>query len=516
MRQLPLTIGILHFVGIGGIGMSGIAEVLHNLGYQVQGSDLTENPNVRRLMNLGIKVFVGQVAENVEEAAVIVVSTAIKPDNPELMAARERLLPVVHRAEMLGELMRLNWSIACAGTHGKTTTTSLVASLLDAAGFDPTVINGGIINSYGTNARVGDGEWMVVEADESDGSFNRLPATIAVVTNIDPEHLDFHGTFENLQEAFRAFVANIPFYGFAILCIDHPVVQALIPRVSDRRIVTYGMSPQADVRGSEVSITPTGSRFTVTLMDRGRDTETVIRDLALPMYGAHNVLNALAAVGVAHEVGMTEALIRAGLANFQGVKRRFSKTGESHGITVIDDYGHHPVEITAVLSAARSACPKGRIIAVVQPHRYSRLADLFEDFCGCFNDADHVVVADVYAAGEKPIEGVDRDSLAAGLRARGHRHVSLLNDPVELAAQVADIARAGDFVVCLGAGNITNWAQTLPDELERIFGTTSNSPALKHPVSASDKPGALDQKQTPPVSEQAIESTNAGMVEGER
>jgi UDP-N-acetylmuramate--alanine ligase len=516
MRQIPLTIGILHFVGIGGIGMSGIAEVLHNLGYQVRGSDLSENPNVRRLMKLGIKVFVGQVTENVEGAAIVVVSTAIKPDNPELIAARERLLPVVHRAEMLGELMRLKWSIACAGTHGKTTTTSLVAALLDAAGFDPTVINGGIINSYGTNARIGDGEWMVVEADESDGSFNRLPATIAVVTNIDPEHLDFHGTFENLQEAFRAFVANIPFYGFAIMCIDHPVVQALIPRVSDRRIVTYGMSPQADVRGSEISITPAGSQFTVTLKDRGRDTETVIRDLALPMYGAHNVLNALAAVGVAHEVGMTEALIRAGLANFQGVKRRFSKTGESHGITVIDDYGHHPVEITAVLSAARSACPEGRTIAVVQPHRYSRLADLFEDFCGCFNDADHVIVADVYAAGEDSIEGVDRDNLVAGLRARGHRHVSSLNDPVELAARVADIARAGDFVVCLGAGNITNWAQTLPDELEYILGTTSNNPALKDPVPASDKPGRLNQKQPPPVSEQASEPANTDRAEGER
>ena len=511
MRQLPLSIGILHFVGIGGIGMSGIAEVLHNLGYQVQGSDLTENPNVRRLMNLGIKVFVGQVAENVEDAAIIVVSTAIKPDNPELMAARERLLPVVHRAEMLGELMRLKWSIACAGTHGKTTTTSLVAAMLDAADLDPTVINGGIINSYGTNARIGDGEWMVVEADESDGSFNRLPATIAVVTNIDPEHLDFHGTFENLQEAFRAFVANIPFYGFAIMCIDHPVVQALIPRVSDRRIVTYGMSPQADVRGSEMSITPAGSRFTVTLKDRGRDTETVIRDLALPMYGAHNVLNALAAVGVAHEMGMTEALIRAGLVNFQGVKRRFTKTGESHGITVIDDYGHHPVEITAVLSAARSACPEGRTIAVVQPHRYSRLADLFEDFCGCFNDADHVIVADVYAAGEEPIEGADRDGLVAGLRARGHRHVSPLNDPVELAARVADIARAGDFVVCLGAGNITNWAQTLPEELEHILGATSQDPAP-----AMAEPGALNQNHPSTVPEQASELTDTDTAEGER
>ncbi len=360
----------------------------------------------------------------------------------------------------------------------------------DAAGLDPTVINGGIINSYGTNARIGDGEWMVVEADESDGSFNRLPATIAVVTNIDPEHLDFHGSFENLQEAFRAFVANIPFYGFATMCIDHPTVQALIPRVSDRRIVTYGMSPQADIRGSEMSLTPAGSRFTVTMKDRVRGTETVIRDLTLPMYGAHNVLNALAAVAVAHEMGMSEDLVRAGLANFQGVKRRFTKTGEAHGVTVIDDYGHHPVEIAAVLSAARSACPEGRITAVVQPHRYSRLSDLFEDFCGCFNNADHVIFADVYAAGEEPIEGADRDSLVAGLRARGHRHVYALQDPVELAARVADIAKPGDFVVCLGAGSITNWAQALPGELNHILGAG--------PASGPGKPAtttALNQNQ---------------------
>jgi UDP-N-acetylmuramate--alanine ligase len=486
MRELPLTIGTLHFVGIGGIGMSGIAEVLHNLGYRVQGSDIAENPNVRRLMNMGIRVFVGQVAENIDDASIIVVSTAIKPDNAELMAARERLIPVVHRAEMLGELMRLKWSIAIAGTHGKTTTTSLIAAMLDAADLDATVINGGIINSYGTNARIGGGEWMVVEADESDGSFNRLPATIAVVTNINPEHLDFHGTFENLQEAFRAFVANIPFYGFAAMCIDHPVVQALIPKVSDRRIVTYGMSPQADVRGSDVSVTAEGSCFTVTIQDRARAQQSVIRDLALPMFGAHNVSNALAAVAVAHEMGMEEGVIRSALAKFQGVKRRFTKTGVSHGITVIDDYGHHPVEITAVLSAARLACPDGHVVAVVQPHRHSRLADLFEDFCGCFNDADFVIVADVYAAGEAPIEGADRDSLVTGLRARGHRHVFALADPVELAARVADIAVAGDYVVCLGAGNITNWAQALPQELDHILGAETPDRGSSTPLNQND------------------------------
>ena len=486
MRELPLNIGIIHFIGIGGIGMSGIAEVLHNLGYEVQGSDIAENANVRRLMNLGITVFVGQRSNNVEEASIVVISTAIKPDNPELMAARERLVPVVHRAEMLGELMRLKWSIACAGTHGKTTTTSLIAAILDSAGFDPTVINGGIINSYGTNARLGDGEWMVVEADESDGSFNRLPATIAVVTNIDPEHLDFHGSYEKLQDAFRTFVANIPFYGFAMMCIDHPVVQALIPRVSDRRIVTYGSSPQADVRCTDISITPAGSRFSVNIKNRMREVESVIRDLELPMYGEHNVMNALAAVGVALEMGMDETTIRASLKKFQGVKRRFTKTGEVGGITVIDDYGHHPVEILAVLSAARSACPQGRIIAVMQPHRYSRLSNLFEDFCGCFNDADTVIVADVYAAGEAPIQGADRDSLVDGLRARGHRDVHSLGNPVELAAQIANIARPGDFVVCLGAGNVTAWAHALPGDLEHILSAseTISDPAI--PLNQND------------------------------
>ncbi|WP_420405975.1 UDP-N-acetylmuramate--L-alanine ligase [Nisaea sp.] len=468
MREMPLSIGTMHFTGIGGIGMSGIAEVLHNLGYSVQGSDLSDNANVRRLKERGIKVFVGQQASNIEDASIVVISTAIKQDNPEVLAARERMLPVVHRSEMLGELMRLKWSIACAGTHGKTTTTSLVAAMLDAAGLDPTVINGGIINAYGTNARLGSGDWMVVEADESDGSFNRLPATIAVVTNIDPEHLDFHGDFEKLQDAFRAFVANIPFYGFATLCIDHPTVQKLIPKVADRRIVTYGFSPQADVRAVNLEITSSGARFDIVVADRAQDTERTLEGVILPMYGQHNVSNALAAIAIGIEMGLEDDLIANALAGFSGVKRRFTKTGEAGGISVIDDYGHHPVEISAVLSAARSACPDGRVFAVVQPHRYSRLHDLFEDFCACFNDADGVIVADVYAAGEDPIEGADRDSLIAGLRARGHRHVYALDAPSGLADIVAEIARPGDMVVCLGAGSITNWAQALPDELEPL------------------------------------------------
>ncbi len=469
MRELPINIGVIHFVGIGGIGMSGIAEILHNLGYVVQGSDLAENPNVKRLINLGITVFIGQESSNIQEAAIVIISSAINDDNPELVAARQRQIPVVHRAEMLGELMRMKWAIACAGTHGKTTTTSLVAAILDSAQLDATVINGGIINSYGTNARVGSGDWMVVEADESDGSFNKLPATIAIVTNIDPEHLDFHGSFEILQEAFRAFIANIPFYGFAVVCIDHPVIQKLILKVSERRIVTYGIVEEADVRATNVVTTPNGCVFDVLIRDRISDQKTKINDLSLPMFGEHNVLNALAAIAVAIEMGIEGNIVRAALGDFQGVKRRFTKTGEAHGITVIDDYGHHPVEIAAVLKAARSACVKGRIIAVMQPHRYSRLTDLFQDFCKCFDDADFIIVADVYSAGEEPISGADRDSLIKGLKRNGHSHVYPLDDPIELAARVADIAKHGDFVICLGAGSITSWAQNLPGELDHIL-----------------------------------------------
>jgi UDP-N-acetylmuramate--alanine ligase len=470
MRALPLSIGTIHFVGIGGIGMSGIAEILRNLGYQVQGSDLTDNANVRRLISHGIPVQIGHRAENLGGAQVVVISSAVKRDNPEVMAARARLIPVVRRAEMLGELMRLKWSIAIAGTHGKTTTTSMVGALLDTAQLDPTVINGGIINAYGTNARLGSGDWMVVEADESDGTFVKLPATIAVVTNIDPEHLDFYGNFEAVQQAFETFVSNIPFYGFAALCIDHPVVQSMIPRVAERRIVTYGMSPQADIRATNIVIDRDGARYDVTIADRLNETSRTIAGLVLPMFGQHNVQNSLAAVAVAEEMGLGDDVVRNAFGNFKGVKRRFTKTGESNGITVIDDYGHHPVEIAAVLRAARSATG-ANVIAIVQPHRFTRLRDLFDDFCTCFNDADMVIVADVYAAGEQPIEGVDRDAMVAGMRARGHRHVQALPDPKDLAPLVHELARSGDFVVCLGAGSITNWAQSLPGELDRLAGS---------------------------------------------
>ncbi len=469
MRALPLNIGTIHFVGIGGIGMSGIAEILRNLGYSVQGSDVADSGNTQRLRQLGIPVKIGHAAENLELAQVVVVSSAIRPDNPELVAARQRMLAVVRRAEMLGELMRLKWSIAIAGTHGKTTTTSLVGQVLDTAQMDPTVINGGIINAYGTNARLGSGDWMVVEADESDGTFTRLPATIGVVTNIDPEHLDFYGNFEAVQAAFESFVTGIPFYGFAALCIDHPVVQSMIPRVADRRLITYGMSPQADVRAVNIVADVQGARYDVIVSDRVAGTSREIEGLRLPMFGMHNVQNSLAAIVIGTEIGIDDDTLRAALASFRGVKRRFTKTGESGGVTVIDDYGHHPVEIAAVLRAARQAA-RGSVIAVVQPHRYSRLSSLFDDFCTCFNDADTVLVADVYAAGETPLPGIDADALAQGLQRRGHRHVLRLPSPADLAPMIRELAKPGDLVVCLGAGSITQWANALPGELDRLGG----------------------------------------------
>lgn len=463
----PLNIGRIHFIGIGGIGMSGIAEVMHNIGYKVQGSDLTENANVQRLRALGIPVFIGQRAENVKDAWIVVHSTAVQPDNPEMVAARAQLKPVVRRAEMLAELMRLKHCVSVAGTHGKTTTTSMLAALFDAADYDPTVINGGIINAYDTNARLGTGDWMVVEADESDGTFIKLPATIAIVTNIDPEHLDFYGDFEAEKRAFVQFVENVPFYGFAALCIDHPEVQALIGRVADRKIVTYGFSPQADVRGVNLRFSNGSAIYDVEIRNRQSDEVRVIRDLQLPMPGVHNVQNSLAAVAVGQEMGMPDEVIARAFAGFRGVKRRFTKVGVVDGVTIIDDYGHHPVEIAAVLKAGRQAYD-GKVIAVVQPHRYSRLKNLFEDFCTSFNDADTVIVTDVYAAGEQPLEGFDRDALVEGLRSRGHRRALALEGPDELASVIAAEAQPGDVVICLGAGTITTWANALPDALRAL------------------------------------------------
>jgi UDP-N-acetylmuramate--alanine ligase len=468
MRALPLSIGTIHFVGIGGIGMSGIAEVLHNLGYSVQGSDIADGANVRRLRAAGISVTIGHASENLGRAQVVVTSTAVKRDNPEVVAARARLIPVVRRAEMLAELMRLRWAIAIGGTHGKTTTTSLIAAVLETAHLDPTVINGGIINAYGTNTRLGAGEWMVVEADESDGSFLRLPAVIAVVTNMDPEHLDHWGTAQAMTAGYDQFVSNIPFYGFAVLCIDHPAVQLMISRLSDHRIVTYGFSPQADVRAEKLIAGRSGSTFDVTVTDRTRNRERKLGTFHLPMLGQHNVQNALAAIAVGVEMDIDNATLQAALAGFKGVNRRFTRTGDAGGIVVIDDYGHHPVEIAAVLKAARQAGARD-VVAVVQPHRFTRLQSLFDEFCTCMNDAGTVIIADVYAAGETPIPGIDRDALIEGLRARGHRSVVPLPNPTHLAEMVHAIARPGDYVVCLGAGNITTWAQSLPAELSALL-----------------------------------------------
>jgi UDP-N-acetylmuramate--alanine ligase len=465
--KLPRDIGPVHFVGIGGIGMSGIAEVLANLGYIVTGSDVSDSANVKRLRDKGIKVAIGHKADNLDGVDVVVVSSAIKPDNPELIAARAKRLPVVRRAEMLAELMRLKSCVAVAGTHGKTTTTSMVATLLDAGGFDPTVINGGIINAYGTNARLGAGDWMVVEADESDGTFLKLPADIAIVTNVDAEHLDHFKTFQAVQDAFVAFMENVPFYGFVVMCTDHPIVQRLAGRVVDRRIITYGENPQADVRLTDLEHANGKSQFSVVFRDRDGKEVRAIRKLELPMPGRHNALNATSAIAVASELKIADGAIRSALAKFGGVKRRFTRVGEWNGAVIIDDYGHHPVEIAAVLKAAREVA-KGQVIAVVQPHRYTRLKTLFEPFSTCFNDADAVVIANVYPAGEAPIEGADRDHLVEAVRARGHRNVIPLDGPEKLAGIVKSLAKPGDYVVCLGAGSITQWAYALPGELKAL------------------------------------------------
>ena len=474
--KMPRDIGPVHFIGIGGIGMSGIAEVLHTQRYVVRGSDAAMNANVQRLRDMGIEVAIGQKAENVGDAAVVVVSSAIRKDNPELREARAKGLPIVRRAEMLAEIMRLKNCIAIGGTHGKTTTTSMVAALLDAGDLDPTVINGGIINAYGTNARQGQGDWMVVEADESDGTFVKLPADVAVVTNIDPEHLDHYHDFDGVKKAFRNFVENVPFYGFAVMCLDHPTVQALVGEIEDRRVITYGANPQADVRLIDVTNDNGVSKFSVVVRDRVSGKERVIPGLELPMPGMHNALNATAAIAVAEQLRVSDEQIRAGLKGFGGVKRRFTRTGEVAGITVIDDYGHHPVEIASALRAARQSARRD-VIAVVQPHRYSRLHDLFDDFAACFNEADTVLVAPVYAAGEAPIEGVTHTELVDRIRAWGHRDARAFDGPEELAGLIAARAADGDYVVCLGAGNITLWAAALPGELDAELAGTSQASA---------------------------------------
>ncbi|HZZ34352.1 MAG TPA: UDP-N-acetylmuramate--L-alanine ligase [Caulobacteraceae bacterium] len=465
-RPVPFDLGPVHFVGIGGIGMSGIAEIMLRIGYTVQGSDAKASANTERLAKLGAKVFIGHAADHVDGASAIVFSSAVKDDNPEMAAGRARRLPMVRRAEMLAELMRQQYSIAVGGTHGKTTTTSMVAAVLDAGGLDPTVVNGGIINAYGANAKVGEGEWMVVEADESDGTFLKLRSTVAVVTNIDPEHLDHYGTFEAVKKAFAEFVDNVPFYGFAAVCIDDPDVQEMASKVENKRLITYGANPQAQIRAMNIGMGPEGATYDVAISDPD-GAVTVLGEVHLPMAGEHNVLNSLAAIAVGRELGVSEKAIRKGLAGFGGVRRRFTTTGVADGVRIIDDYGHHPVEIASVLKAARSVT-NGRVIAVVQPHRYSRLHDLFGEFCRCFNDADTVIVSDVYPAGEAPIEGASRDALVEGLRRFGHRRAVPLDGPAALPGLIADEAKSGDVVVCLGAGDITAWAYALPGQLEAM------------------------------------------------
>jgi len=465
----PVNIGTLHFVGIGGIGMSGIAEVMHNFGYKIQGSDIWENANVIRLRKLGIKVFIGQREENLDGAWGIVVSTAIMLDNPEVVAARSLKIPLITRSEMLAELMRLKWCISVAGTHGKTTTTTMVSAVLDEAHYDPTVINGGIINAYGTNARLGEGDWMVVEADESDGTFIKIPSTVAVVTNIDPEHLDFYGNFENTKAAFKTFVENVPFYGFTAMCIDHPEVQVLIGKIIDRRIITYGFSPQAQVRGTNISFNERSAHFDVEFSNSQDDDVKVLKNITMPMPGRHNISNALAAIAVSHELAISDEVIRSAFSKFSGVKRRFTLVDKIDGVTIVDDYAHHPVEISSVLSAAREAY-NGKVIAVMQPHRYTRLESLFDEFCACFNDADTVIVAPVFEAGEKTIEGADQQALITGLQSFGHRGVVKIEGPEELPKIISEIAEAGDLVIYLGAGSVSQWAYDLPAALRKVKG----------------------------------------------
>jgi UDP-N-acetylmuramate--alanine ligase len=465
--RVPLGIGAIHFIGIGGIGMSGIAEIMHNLGYKVQGSDVADSTNVKRLRAMGITVHVGHSADNLKDVEAVVYSSAVKPGNVEFDAARALSLPLVRRAEMLAEIMRLRSCIAIAGTNGKTTTTTLVASLLDAGGMDPTVVNGGIINAYGTNARLGAGEWVVVEADESDGTFLRLPATVAVVTNEDPDHLDFYGTFDNMRDAFQRFVENVPFYGFAVLCTDHPEVQAMVGRITDRRMITYGFNPQADARAVNVSFSEGASHFDMVFTDRRKGTEERLNGLSLPMPGEHNVQNAVAAIVVARQLGVPDTVIKKGLAEFRGVSRRFTKVGEVNGAAIIDDYAHNPFKIAAAVKAARQAYA-GPIVAVVQPHRYTRLRDTFEQFATCLNDADVAVIAPVYAAGEAPIDGINRDTYADALRAHGHRNVIVIDGEDDLAAAVAPYVKPGAAIIGTGAGSITGWMYNLPKKLEGL------------------------------------------------
>ena len=465
--QMPGELGTFHIIGIGGIGMSAIAEILLAKGYSVQGSDQKDSANVRRLRAKGVRVFVGHDAVNLVGARHVVISTAVKRGNPELEAARQRGLPIIRRAEMLTELMRMHQTISITGTHGKTTTSSLVSQMFETANLDPTVITGGIINAWGTNARLGKGPWMIVEADESDGTFTRLPTEIGIVTNIDPEHLDYFGSVDAMHREYEAFIRNIPFYGLVVACTDHPVVASMIERLDlrrdSRRLLTYG-TKDADLVVGNITQAGHVTTFDVKLSARVNGKEELLAGIELPLPGHHNALNALAAIAVGITAGLDEATIRKGLATFSGVKRRFQPTGTWNGISFFDDYGHHPAEIAAVLQAARAGA-KGRVIAVVEPHRYTRVRDLFKEFTRCFGDADGVIVGPLYTAGEAPISGIDNHALAEGIKATGHPSVLVIDSPTELIGILRKFGRANDMVVCLGAGTSTEWAHALPEWL---------------------------------------------------
>ena len=468
MSHLPQNLGVIHFIGIGGIGMSGIAEILIQSGYLVQGSDINISDNTNRLKKIGVKIFIGQKPSNINNAKIIVVSTAITNTNIELIAAKKMFLPIVHRAEMLGELMRFKQSIAVGGTHGKTTTTSLISRIIEQNGMDPTIINGGIISSLGSNAKLGGGEWMIVEADESDGSFAKLNPTVAVVTNIDLEHLDHHGNEKNLEHAFFNFVSSIPFYGFICLCIDHPRVQKLISKLEDKKVITFGLSANADIRATNIIYKNNCMNFDLNISKR-LNTHTKVYNIEFSMIGLHNIQNALAAISIGLELNIPIESIQNSLKTFNGVQRRFEKVGDYNGSLIIDDYGHHPVEISSALSAARLIAPKNKIISIFQPHRYSRLRDLFEDFCSCFNDSDQVLLLDVYPAGEKVIKKFESINLAEGLIKYGHKKVSYVKDSNKLANIIKDNLIPGDLVICLGAGTITKIANNLEYDLKNEY-----------------------------------------------
>ena len=468
MSHLPQNLGVIHFIGIGGIGMSGIAEILIQSGYLVQGSDINISDNTNRLKKIGVKIFIGQKSSNINNAKIIVVSTAITNTNIELIAAKKMFLPIVHRAEMLGELMRLKQSIAVGGTHGKTTTTSLISRIIEQNGMDPTIINGGIISSLGSNAKLGGGEWMIVEADESDGSFAKLNPTVAVVTNIDLEHLDHHGNEKKLEHAFFNFVSSIPFYGFICLCIDHPRVQKLISKLEDKKVITFGLSANADIRATNIIYKNNCMNFDLNISKR-LNTHTKVYNIEFSMIGLHNIQNALAAISIGLELNIPIESIQNSLKTFSGVQRRFEKVGDYNGSLIIDDYGHHPVEISSALSAARLIAPKNKIISIFQPHRYSRLRDLFEDFCSCFNDSDQVLLLDVYPAGEKVIKKFESINLAEGLIKYGHKKVSYVKDSNKLANIIKDNLIPGDLVICLGAGTITKIANNLEYDLKNEY-----------------------------------------------